>query len=45
MTGKYDPGSPDTDDDINSDGEVEKKVYDITYMVGSGSFLGPALLV
>ena len=45
MTGKYDPGSPDTDDDINSDGEVEKKVYDLTYMVGSGSFLGPALLV
>ena len=45
MTGKYDPGSPDTDDEINSDGEFEKKVYDLTFMVGSGSFLGPALLV
>ena len=45
MTGKYNPGSPDTDDEIMSDDETTKQVYDITYMVGSGSFLASSLLI
>ena len=45
MTGKYNPGSPDTDDEIVSDDETTKQVYDLTYMVGSGSFLASSLLI